>query len=157
MITILLLILCGLVLLVDRLGAFPGIGQGLQKLAAVLIPFEVVIGIVATDAVLTGADRIAANGDVANKVGTYALAVLAHHHGAPFYSVAPTTSFDTACPDGARISIEHRGADEVAVPFGVRVAPAASAVFNPAFDVTPAALVTGYVTERGIVHPPFEV
>jgi methylthioribose-1-phosphate isomerase len=108
------------------------------------------------DLVLVGADRVARNGDVANKVGTYALAVLAHHHGVPFYSVAPTTSFDTACPDGARIEIEHRGAAEVAVPLGVRVAPAASAVFNPAFDVTPAPLVTGYVTERGVLHPPFE-
>lgn len=108
------------------------------------------------DLVLVGADRIARNGDVANKVGTYSLAVLARHHGVPFYSVAPTSSFDPSCPSGDRIAIEHRGAEEVAVPLGVRVAPAASAVFNPAFDVTPAALVTGYVTERGILHPPFE-
>jgi methylthioribose-1-phosphate isomerase len=109
------------------------------------------------DLVLVGADRVARNGDVANKVGTYALAVLARHHGVPFYSVAPTSSFDPSCRDGARIAIEHRGADEVAAPFGVRVAPAGSAVFNPAFDLTPAALVTGHVTERGILHPPFEV
>jgi methylthioribose-1-phosphate isomerase len=108
------------------------------------------------DLVLVGADRVARNGDVANKVGTYALAVLARHHGVPFYSVAPTSSFDPACPSGDRIAIEHRGAEEVAAPFGVRVAPAGSAVFNPAFDVTPAALVSGYVTERGILHPPFE-
>ncbi len=108
------------------------------------------------DLVLVGADRIARNGDVANKVGTRALAVLARHHGIPFYSVAPTSSFDPSCPSGDRIVIEQRGADEVAAPFGVRVAPAGSAVFNPAFDVTPADLVTGHVTERGIVHPPFE-
>jgi len=108
------------------------------------------------DLVLVGADRIARNGDVANKVGTLGVAVLAAYHDVPFYSVAPTSSFDPACPDGARIAIEHRGAAEVAAPFGIRVAPEGSAVFNPAFDVTPAALVTGYVTERGILHPPFE-
>jgi methylthioribose-1-phosphate isomerase len=108
------------------------------------------------DLVLVGADRIARNGDVANKVGTLGVAVLARHYGVPFYSAAPTSSFDSACPDGARIAIEHRGAAEVSAPFGVRVAPEGSPVFNPAFDVTPAALVTGYVTERGILHPPFE-
>ena len=108
------------------------------------------------DLVLVGADRIARNGDVANKVGTLGVAVLAGYHGVPFYSVAPTSSFDSACPDGARIAIEHRGAAEVAAPFGIRVVPEGSPVFNPAFDVTPAALVTGYVTERGILHPPFE-
>jgi methylthioribose-1-phosphate isomerase len=108
------------------------------------------------DLVLVGADRIARNGDVANKLGTLPLAIVAHHHGVPFYSVAPRSSFDPACPSGAAIPIEHRDAAEVTVPFGVPVAPAASAAYNPAFDVTPAALVTGYVTERGIVHPPFE-
>ncbi len=108
------------------------------------------------DIVLVGADRIARNGDVANKVGTYALAVLARHHEVPFHSVAPTSSFDPACPTGAEIRIEHRDAAEVTAPFGVPVAPAGSPAFNPAFDVTPAALVTGYVSERGMVHPPFE-
>jgi len=108
------------------------------------------------DVVLVGADRIARNGDVANKVGTFPLAVLARHHGVPFYSVAPSTTLDLATPSGAAIRIEHRPAAEVSSPFGVAVAPAESPVFNPAFDVTPAVLVTGYVTERGIVHPPFE-
>jgi len=108
------------------------------------------------DVVLVGADRIARNGDFANKVGTFPLAVLARHHGLPFYSAAPSTTLDPATPDGAAIRIEHRPAAEVAAPCGVPVAPAASPVFNPAFDVTPAALVTGYVTERGILHPPFE-
>jgi methylthioribose-1-phosphate isomerase len=108
------------------------------------------------DLVLVGADRIARNGDVANKLGTLPLAIVARHHGVPFYSVAPSSSFDPACPSGAAIPIEHREAAEVTMPFGVAVAPEASAAFNPAFDVTPAALVTGYVTERGIVHPPFE-
>jgi methylthioribose-1-phosphate isomerase len=108
------------------------------------------------DLVLVGADRIARNGDVANKLGTFPLAVVARHHGVPFYSVAPSSSFDPACPSGAAIPIEHRPAAEVTAPLGVPVAPAASAAFNPAFDITPAALVRGYVTERGIVHPPFE-
>ena len=108
------------------------------------------------DVVLVGADRIARNGDFANKVGTFPLAVLARHHGIPFHSAAPSTTLDPATPDGAAIRIEHRPAAEVAAPCGVQVAPAASPVFNPAFDVTPAALVTGFVTERGIVHPPFE-
>jgi methylthioribose-1-phosphate isomerase len=108
------------------------------------------------DLVLVGADRIARNGDVANKLGTLPLAIVARHHGVPFYSVAPSSSFDPACPSGASIPIEHREAAEVTAPFGVLVAPAESAAFNPAFDVTPAALVTGYVTARGIVHPPFE-
>ncbi|MEK7668609.1 MAG: S-methyl-5-thioribose-1-phosphate isomerase [Gemmatimonadota bacterium] len=108
------------------------------------------------DVVLVGADRVARNGDVANKVGTYALAVLARHHGVAFYSVAPSTSFDPACASGSAIRIEHRNRDEVAVPCGIAVAPADSPVHNPAFDVTPAALVTGYVTERGVLHPPFE-
>ena len=108
------------------------------------------------DVVLVGADRVAWNGDVANKIGTYPLAVMARRHGVPFYAVAPTSSFDPDCASGAEIRIEHRGSGEVAAPLGVRVAPAESRFFNPAFDVTPAELVTGYVTERGIVHPPFE-
>jgi len=108
------------------------------------------------DLVLVGADRVARNGDVANKVGTLGVAALARHFDVPFYSVAPTSSFDPACPDGSRITIEHRDAAEVAAPSGVRVVPEGSPVYNPAFDVTPAALVTGYVTERGILHPPFE-
>ena len=108
------------------------------------------------DLALVGADRIARNGDVANKLGTLPLAIVARHYGVPLYSVAPTSSFDPACSSGAAIPIEHREAAEVTAPCGVPVAPAASAAFNPAFDVTPAALVTGYVTGRGIVHPPFE-
>jgi methylthioribose-1-phosphate isomerase len=100
------------------------------------------------DVVLVGADRVARNGDVANKLGTYPLAIAAHRHGVPFYSVAPSSSFDPACPSGDAIVIEERSAAEL-------TAPAGSAVYNPAFDVTPAALITGYVTERGIVKPPF--
>ena len=107
------------------------------------------------DLVLVGADRIARNGDVANKVGTYALAVAARHHGVPFYTVAPTSSFDASCATGAAIPIEQRDAAEVTHPLGRQAAPQGSAAYNPAFDVTPAALIAGWVTERGILQPPF--
>jgi len=107
------------------------------------------------DAVLVGADRIAANGDVANKVGTYALAVLARHHGTPFYVLAPTSTVDRATPDGAHIPIEHRSAAEVRAGFGGATAPAEVPVWNPAFDVTPAELVSGIVTEEGLSGPPY--
>ena len=107
------------------------------------------------DCVVVGADRIAANGDVANKVGTYGLAVLARHHGIPFYVAAPTSTIDVGCPTGAAIPIERRAADEVAEMAGHRVAPAGMAVENRAFDVTPATLVTAIVTEDGVVRPPY--
>lgn len=102
------------------------------------------------DLVVVGADRIAANGDVANKIGTYALAVLAHHHDVPFYVAAPRSTFDPDCPDGASIVVELRDADEVTVVGGHRIAPEGVTVANRAFDVTPAALVTGYVMEDGV-------
>jgi methylthioribose-1-phosphate isomerase len=108
------------------------------------------------DLVLVGADRIARNGDFANKIGTYPLAVLARHHGVPFYCCAPSSTIDPAVPDGDAIPIEERSADEVTTIAGRSVAPAGVAVFNPAFDVTPARYVTGYVTDRGLVQPPFE-
>jgi len=108
------------------------------------------------DAIFVGADRIARSGDVANKIGTYMLAVVAHHHGIPFYVVAPTSSIDLATPDGNAIPIEERHPDEVRSWGGVLVAPEGSEVFNPAFDVTPAELVTAIVTEQGIAYPPFE-
>jgi methylthioribose-1-phosphate isomerase len=108
------------------------------------------------DIALVGADRIARNGDAANKVGTYPLAIAARHHGVPLYVVAPSSSFDPRCGSGDAIPIEQRSADEIARPFGRQTAPAESPVYNPAFDVTPAELVTGYVTERGIVQPPFD-
>ena len=103
------------------------------------------------DAIVVGADRIASNGDVANKIGTYPLAVLAHHHGLPFYVAAPLSTFDPDCADGSRIPIERRDGDEVAVVGGRRLAPAGVEVENRAFDVTPAELVTAYVTEEGVV------
>jgi methylthioribose-1-phosphate isomerase len=102
------------------------------------------------DAVVVGADRIAANGDVANKIGTYGLAVLARHHDVPFYVAAPLSTFDAGCPDGSAIPIERRDPDEVAVVAGQRVAPRGVKVENRAFDVTPHDLVTAYVTEEGV-------
>ncbi|WP_277978441.1 S-methyl-5-thioribose-1-phosphate isomerase [Pantoea endophytica] len=109
------------------------------------------------DAIWVGADRIAANGDVANKIGTYSLAVLAHYHGIPFYVAAPHTTLDRQCPNGDAIPIEQRAASEVtgvAGSFGsVQWAPESAAVYNPAFDVTPAALISGWVLDNGVVTP----
>ena len=105
------------------------------------------------DCVVVGADRIAANGDVANKIGTYTLAVLAAHHGLPFYIAAPTSTVDPACASGAAIVVERRPPEEVTTLAGVRLAPEGVAAENWAFDVTPAALVTAIVTEEGVVSP----
>ncbi len=107
------------------------------------------------DAVLVGADRIAANGDVANKIGTYGVAVLARHHGIPFYVLAPTSTLDPHTPHGDAMHIEMRHGDEVRGHGGVTTAPAGVTVYNPAFDVTPAALVTAIITDQGVFHPPF--
>jgi methylthioribose-1-phosphate isomerase len=107
------------------------------------------------DVVLVGADRVAANGDTANKVGTYPLAVLAARHGIPFYVCAPTSSVDLATPDGSTIEIEERAPEEVLEFRGVRVAPPGTEVRNPAFDVTPAELITGIVTEEGVIRAPY--
>lgn len=107
------------------------------------------------DAVMVGADRIAANGDVANKIGTYALAVLAKAHGVAFYVSAPLSTVDFATPTGAEIVIEERAPAEVTHGFGRQTAPEGVEVYNPAFDVTPADLVTAIITEHGIVRPPY--
>jgi methylthioribose-1-phosphate isomerase len=109
------------------------------------------------DAVIVGADRIAVNGDTANKVGTYALAVLARAHGLPFYVAAPLSTVDLATPEGTVIPIEERSPDEVTMLAGVRVAPGGIAVRNPAFDVTPQRLITAIVTEAGVLRPPYAV
>ncbi|NTV29299.1 MAG: S-methyl-5-thioribose-1-phosphate isomerase [Candidatus Omnitrophica bacterium] len=109
------------------------------------------------DIIFTGADRIAANGDAANKIGTYMLAVLAKHHGIPFYVVAPRTTFDLKIATGRDIPIEERAAEEV-THFGLRpTAPKGVKVFNPAFDVTPNKLISGIVTEYGVIGKPFTV
>jgi methylthioribose-1-phosphate isomerase len=106
--------------------------------------------------VVVGADRIAANGDVANKVGTYGVAVLARAHNIPFYVAAPMSTVDLSIPDGSHIPIEERSATEVTHIGGMRIAPEGVSVLNPAFDVTPAKYVTAIITERGILRAPFE-
>jgi methylthioribose-1-phosphate isomerase len=106
--------------------------------------------------VITGADCIARNGDAANKVGTYALAVLAKHHRIPFYVAAPMSSVDLSLADGSGIPIEERDPDEVRSCGGHPVAPAGVKAFNPAFDVTPGQLISGIITERGVARAPYE-
>jgi methylthioribose-1-phosphate isomerase len=107
------------------------------------------------DLVVTGADRIAANGDTANKIGTYAVAVLAHHHRVPFYVAAPSSTIDSSLATGAEIPIEERDGNEVRRVGAQQTAPDASPVFNPAFDVTPAALISAIITERGVFRSPY--
>lgn len=107
------------------------------------------------NAVIVGADRIAANGDVANKIGTYSLAVLARAHGIPFYVAAPLSTVDLRTPSGASIPIEERSSEEIVSVGGVRVAPAEIQVRNPAFDVTSHDLVTAIITEAGVIRPPY--
>ncbi len=108
------------------------------------------------DRIVVGADRIAANGDTANKIGTYTVAVLAHRHGVPFYVAAPLSTIDRNTPDGKAIPIEERQAKEVTEVFGTRVAPDETQAMNFAFDVTPAELITAIVTEAGVLEPPYE-
>lgn len=127
------------------------------------IPHKLIADVVAgsvmargeVDLVVTGADRIAANGDTANKIGTYAVAVLARHHKVPFYVAAPTSTIDPSLASGREIPIEERDASEVRRAGGQQTAPTDSPVYNPAFDVTPAELITAIVTERGIFRPPY--
>ena len=109
------------------------------------------------DVVITGADRIALNGDTANKIGTYTVAVLAKRHNIPFYIAAPKSTIDFSIKTGEQIPIEERKADEVTQILGVATAPEGVKVFNPAFDVTPNELITGIITEYGVLYPPYEV
>ena len=128
------------------------------------IPYEIIVDGAAgwvlaqgeVDAVLVGADRIAANGDVANKIGTYQLAVLAHRHGVPFYVVAPTSTIDPKLSTGREIPIEERSPEEVTQVWGLRLAPAGAQARNPAFDLTPHELITAIITEQGVLRPPLE-
>jgi methylthioribose-1-phosphate isomerase len=106
------------------------------------------------DAVIVGADRIAANGDVANKIGTYPLAVLANFHNVPFYVAAPSSTFDLELASGDLIPIEHRDSEEVGNPHGTPIVPAGVRVMNPAFDITPAGLITAIINERGVIKSP---
>jgi len=105
---------------------------------------------------IVGADRIAANGDAANKIGTCNLAVVCHRYGVPFYVAAPSSTIDPSLADGSSIPIEERAADEVTSFAGVQTAPSETDTFNPAFDVTPADLIAGIITERGVLHPPYD-
>jgi methylthioribose-1-phosphate isomerase len=142
--------------------------QGLKLTAWELqqegIPFEVIADSAAgtlmaqgkVDAVIAGADRIAANGDTANKIGTYTLAVLAHYHGVPFYIAAPVSTIDPRTPDGASIPIEYRDPAEITHIDGLQIAPTGAPALNPAFDVTPAALIHAIITERGVFRPPYD-
>ncbi len=107
------------------------------------------------DKVVVGADRIAANGDAANKIGTYGVAVLAQAHGIPFYVAAPSSTVDLSIPDGGHIVIEERAAEEVTEVGGARLAPAGVKVANPAFDVTPHKLIAAIITEAGVIEPPY--
>lgn len=107
--------------------------------------------------VITGADRIAANGDTANKIGTYGVALLAKAHDIPFYIAAPLSTFDPAIPDGGQIPIEIRAPGEITHGFGLPTAPDDIKVYNPAFDVTPAPLIAGFITEKGLITPPFDI
>jgi methylthioribose-1-phosphate isomerase len=108
------------------------------------------------DAVVVGCDRVAANGDVANKIGTYGIAVLARRHGIPFYVAGPTSSIDMNCSSGDEIPIEHRDPKEVSHIFGRAMAPKGVKIFNPAFDVTPQDLISAIITEKGVIRPPYQ-
>lgn len=129
------------------------------------IPFDIIADNAAghfmrtgqVDIVLVGSDRTAANGDVANKIGTYKLGVIARENGIPFYPVVPTSTVDLSLASGDEIPIEERSADEVRAPFGTPIVPEHYPARNPAFDVTPHRYVTGIVTENGIAYPPFDV
>jgi methylthioribose-1-phosphate isomerase len=108
------------------------------------------------DLCIVGADRIARNGDAANKIGTYGLAIAAKHHGIPFYVAAPSSTFDPALAGGEEIPIEQRNGEEVRCGFGRVTAPAAASIYNPAFDVTPAALISAIISDRGLYRAPYE-
>ena len=108
------------------------------------------------DMVVVGCDRMAANGDFANKIGTYSVAVNAHYHGIPFYTALPSSTIDMTIADGNSIPIEERSRDELIHLGPTQTAPLDVGVWNPAFDVTPHALLTGIITEKGILYPPFQ-
>jgi methylthioribose-1-phosphate isomerase len=108
------------------------------------------------DMCVVGCDRVAMNGDVANKIGTYNLAIVAKEHGVPFYVAAPTSTIDQGTAKGSDIEVEERVAEEITMIGSERVAPEGIEVFNPAFDITPAKLISGIITEKGIVYPPYE-
>jgi len=134
------------------------------ELEAEKIPYKVIADSVAAylmqqakvDWVVVGADRIAANGDTANKIGTYGLAVQSKHHGVEFYVAAPLSTFDLKIATGAGIPVEERDGDEIRIIANRQMAPRNAAVYNPSFDVTPSRLISGIITEKGVLRPPFE-
>jgi methylthioribose-1-phosphate isomerase len=139
----------------SRLTAWECVREGIPHRLIADVAAASLMGGGQVDLVVTGADRIAANGDTANKIGTYALAVLARHHRVPFYIAAPFSTIDPALASGTQIPIEERDALEVRRVAGHATAPETSPVFNPAFDVTPADLITAIITERGVFRPPY--
>jgi len=139
----------------SRLTAWEMVKEGIPHRLISDVAAASLMGRGEVDLVVTGADRIAANGDTANKIGTYGLAVLAQYHRVPFYVAAPFSTIDPSIADGSVIVIEERDPAEVRMVAGQPTAPPESPVFNPAFDVTPAALITAIVTERGIFRPPY--
>jgi len=139
----------------SRLTAWECVREGIPHRLIADVAAASLMGRAQVDLVVTGADRIAANGDTANKIGTYALAVLARHHDVPFYIAAPFSTIDPTLTSGAQIPIEERDPLEVRRVGAHATAPEASPVFNPAFDVTPAALISAIITERGVFRPPY--
>lgn len=131
------------------------LGVPVTVICDAMAPYLMKLGKV--DLVIVGADRIAGNGDVANKIGTYGLALAARYHGIPFYVAAPTSTIDPNLSSGEEIPIEERPSEEVYLWGGRRVIPESANVYNPAFDVTPSALVSAIITEKGIAWPPFEI
>ena len=140
----------------SRLTAWECVQEGIPHRLIADVAAATVMARGEVDLVVTGADRIAANGDTANKIGTYALAVLAHHHRVPFYVAAPFSTIDHSLATGASIPIEERAAAEVRGLGGVLTAPADSPVYNPAFDMTPARFIAAIITERGVFRPPYQ-
>jgi methylthioribose-1-phosphate isomerase len=139
----------------SRLTAWEMVKEGIPHRLISDVAAGVVMKQGEVDLVIVGADRIAANGDTANKIGTYSVAVLAQHHGIPFYVAAPLSTIDPSIPSGAAIPIEERDGDEVRRIGGRQTAPAETPVYNPAFDVTPAELIAGIITERGVFRFPY--
>jgi len=139
-----------------RLTAWELIQNGVEVITICDNMAAVVLKTKSVDCVIVGADRIAANGDTANKIGTYGLSILAKHHGAPFYVAAPLSTIDRSLSNGAQIPIEERDPDEIRRGFGRLTAPPNVQVFNPAFDVTPAENVSAIITEKGILRAPYE-
>ena len=138
-----------------RLTAWELVDQGIDVQVICDSAAATVLRLGKIDAVITGADRVAANGDAANKIGTYPLAVMANRHGVPFYVAAPASTFDPDTPNGQGIVIEERDPGEVHDYRGVRATPEGAGAWNPAFDVTPNELITAFITEHGVLRPPF--